>query len=77
VRHPACEPARGLRGQRYLANEAPALPLPGCTAPHCSCAFVKLSDRRTDDRRLDHAGLSASLFLSKNRRDQGGRRDDD
>jgi hypothetical protein len=77
ARHAACEAALKLRGQRYLANEAPALPLAGCTAAQCSCAFVKLSDRRTEDRRLEHAGLSASLFLASNRRARVGRREGD
>jgi len=77
ARHAACDAAHQLRGRRYLANEAPALPLPGCTAAQCSCSFVKLSDRRTEDRRLEHGGLSASLFLANNRRDDDGRREDD
>lgn len=77
ARNTACEAARSLGGRRFLANEAPALPLPGCTAAQCTCAFVKLSDRRTEDRRLEHAGLGASLFLAKSRREQRGRREDD
>lgn len=77
TRTSACKAAQDLRGQRFLANEAPALPLPGCSAAQCSCAFVKLSDRRTEDRRLDHAGLGASLFLARSRRDLPGRREDD
>lgn len=77
MRHAACDAARALSGRRYLANEAPALPLPGCTAAQCKCSFVKLSDRRTEDRRLEHAGLSSSLFLANDRRDRSGRRDKD
>ncbi len=77
ARHTACLAALRLRGKRYLAGEAPALPLPGCTAVQCSCSFAKLSDRRTEDRRLEHAGLSASLFRANDRRDQAGRREDD
>jgi len=77
ARQGACEAANRLRGRRYLAKEAPALPLPDCTSPQCSCAFVKLSDRRTDDRRIEHSGLGASLFLANNRRNRIGRRDSD
>jgi hypothetical protein len=77
VRETACEAAVAMSGQRFLTSEAPALPLAGCTAEHCSCAFVKFSDRRTDDRRLEHSSLSTSLYLANNRRDRTGRREDD
>ena len=70
----ACEPARALRGRRFLAKESPALPLPDCSAPRCSCSFVKLPDRRTDDRRLEHDGMIAPMFLTTNRREKRGRR---
>ena len=77
ARAAACEAARALQGRRYLSSEAPALPLAACTATACSCAFVKLSDRRTDERRLEHASLSASMFLAENRRRRSGRREED
>jgi hypothetical protein len=70
----ACRASRLLEGQRFLSKDAPALPLPECTAVRCSCAFSKLRDRRTDGRRLDHGGLSASLFLAANRRAKRDRR---
>src|ERR1044071_8764091 len=74
----ACAAARALDGQRFLANQAPALPLAGCTKTRCECAFAKLSDRRTDDRRFEHGGLRAALFLrAERRRKVDGRRDDD
>src|SRR6476619_2308391 len=50
----ACQAARALDGQRFLANQSPALPLAGCTKKRCDCHFAKLSDRRTDDRRWGH-----------------------
>jgi hypothetical protein len=70
----ACEAARALEGQRFLPDQAPALPLKGCTAAKCSCAFAKHTDRRSDDRRLAHGGLSASLFQSTDRRAKKDRR---
>jgi hypothetical protein len=70
----ACRTARSLEGRRFLAKDAPALPLVSCTAVRCSCTFSKLADRRTDGRRLDHAGLGASLFLNQNRRAKRDRR---
>jgi hypothetical protein len=37
---------------------------------------VKLTDRRTESRRLGY-GLNASMFLSADRREQRERRDED
>ncbi len=70
----ACDAARELVGQRFLAKEAPTLPLAACKSAQCSCSFVKLSDRRTDGRRLEHEGLGAALFQSTNRRSKRDRR---
>jgi len=70
----ACRTARALEGRRFLSKDAPALPLTNCTAVQCSCTFSKLADRRTEGRRLDHAGLGASLFLDQNRRAKRDRR---
>jgi hypothetical protein len=77
LRSGACEPARALGGQRFLASRSPALPLAGCTKTRCDCSFAKLSDRRTDDRRWEHEGLSSGMFLKAERRKHGGRRDAD
>ena len=77
IRNGACEAACVLEGQRFLAKDAPALPLPACDVPQCACTFVKLSDRRTDDRRWLHGDASAAMFLTKNRRGKRGRREVD
>jgi hypothetical protein len=69
-----CAAARALEGKRFLPEQAPALPLTGCTAAKCSCIFAKLTDRRTEERRLEHGGLSASLFQSDDRREKRDRR---
>jgi hypothetical protein len=71
----ACKAAAALDGQRFLANESPALPLAGCTKTRCDCSFVKLSDRRTDDRRWAHDGTSAGMFNRAQRRKTADRRD--
>ena len=47
----ACEAAAKLGEVRFLPNEAPSLPLPGCSAPKCACSFVHYDDRRDDIRR--------------------------
>jgi hypothetical protein len=74
VRAGACQAARSLEGQRFLSKEAPTLPLPSCAAAQCSCKFTKWSDRRSENRRLEHGGLSASIFLANNRRARRERR---
>jgi hypothetical protein len=71
----ACRAARALQGQRFLARDAPELPLPNCTAPRCSCSFGKLADRRTDERRFGSSGLGAALFSAVERRLRRDRRD--
>jgi hypothetical protein len=76
TRSGCCEAARALEGQRFLAMQAPALPLPGCTASHCTCKFGKLADRRTEDRRLEQGAISSSLFMASNRRTEHERRVD-
>ena len=70
----ACRAAQLLQGHSFLAKDAPTLPLRECSAARCSCTFSKLPDRRTDGRRLDHGGLSASLFLATSRRMKRDRR---
>jgi len=74
IRSGACQAARSLEGQRFLSKEAPVLPLPACTAAQCTCKFAKWSDRRSESRRLEHGGLSASIFLASNRRAKRERR---
>ena len=64
TRRDACDSARALEGQRFLSKDAPALPLRDCTTAQCACRFTKLSDRRTDGRRLELGGLATSLFVA-------------
>lgn len=47
----ACKAVHELGSVRYLADEAPRLPVPGCTAAQCACSFIHHDDRRDDDRR--------------------------
>jgi hypothetical protein len=49
----ACAAAMGMQGERFLATEAPQLPLPGCDAADCQCRFIHFKDRRTIDERRD------------------------
>ena len=48
----ACARAAALTTRRFLAREAPALPLKGCTrAAQCNCMYNHYADRRTGPRR--------------------------
>jgi hypothetical protein len=48
----ACQAVQALAGQRFLPQEAPAMPLATCDQQKCQCAFSHHRDRRDqDDRR--------------------------
>lgn len=47
-----CDAAITLTGQRFLPDEAPALPVPGCDrSGECRCRYRRHDDRRSDDER--------------------------
>ncbi len=54
----SCQAADDLKNVRYLADEAPMLPLAGCSSPsECRCRYEHFDDRRTDARRESDVGL--------------------
>lgn len=74
----SCPAAKQLSEHRFLARDAPPLPLPGCSMrAQCQCRYLKHSDRRSGPRRLLDFGLSARLFDGRERRQRGGRRTED
>lgn len=74
----ACHMARKFSDHRFLAREAPALPLPTCTMPEsCECKYLKFNDRRAEPRRLVDFGTTTRVFASVNRRSFRGRRKTD
>jgi len=78
----ACSAANEIAGQRFLATEAPNLPLPGCDAAECDCHFTHHNDRRTGkDRRspFTSGGLAAATgtFAGERRKGQDRRDDSD
>src|SRR6185437_12845657 len=72
----ACASALATAGQRYLAQDAPRIPLPECTRPlQCQCRLARFNDRRKTDRR---DALSFSRWYSGIERRRGpGRRSND
>ena len=56
----ACEQVLQLNNKRYLAKDAPPLPLSGCQARSCQCHYRHYRDRRGRDRR---SAFSSSMYL--------------
>jgi hypothetical protein len=62
--------------RRYLAGEAPPLPLAECTNPDtCSCHYAELTDRRMSERRS--YALPDRCYAGQERRRTRGRRSSD
>ena len=75
-----CQAASALKGIHFLSNEAPHLPLDGCTAAKCHCVYRHHADRRSGNG--DRRGIvSGNDFLLgrdiRNRRLGSGRREID
>jgi hypothetical protein len=75
----SCEAARACRAARFLASEAPRLPLVECTTSDaCTCTYKHLPDRRVNSRRQgDGGGLKRSNKVGQERRKEGDRRKGD
>ena len=73
----ACAAAAAVSGKRFLAAEAPRIPLPKCTTPNrCKCAYRHFPDRRTLQRRASDRGMHGKHF-GHDRREKRGRRAED
>ena len=53
----ACDSVRDLVGERFLVDEAPRFPLPGCDVDNCQCSYRQEGDRRQENRRRSDDGL--------------------
>lgn len=71
----SCELAKRFSDYRFLAREAPALPLEGCTMrATCQCRYLKFNDRRSYQRRNTDFTTTTRPYLGKERRHSNGRR---
>ena len=73
-----CQAVRDLRGKRFLAEEMPELPLPGCDR-ECDCSFKYHRERRDEqDRRAPYlsADSNENDFEVLESRSKGDRRQD-
>ena len=82
--HPAaggCQAAMAIKGQRFLSEQAPTLPLEDCSAENCHCRYAHHVDRRsgTSDRRLGFGAQhqTAAASVQEERRITIGRRESD
>jgi hypothetical protein len=74
-----CKASKSIRDKRFLCDEAPALPLPGCTAETCDCRYKHFEDRRSGPRRADEQGVHVHMagnLPSERRANRGRRRTD-
>jgi hypothetical protein len=70
----ACSSALQCKGKRFLAAEAPRLPLPDCGSPwRCKCTYRHHGDRRAGSRRAADLGMSRRFDESEKRRSPGRR----
>ena len=70
----ACSAANRIAGQRFLASEAPDLPLADCDAAECDCHFIHHEDRRSGkDRRspFTSGGVAATTGTHAGERREG------
>jgi hypothetical protein len=72
-----CPPARHIKGKRFLAAEAPPIPLPDCTSPwRCKCVYRHYADRRAGPRRIADRGMFGR-HIGTERRQRRSRRAED
>ena len=76
-----CPALEGYKGKRFLATDAPPLPVPECTSARCQCHYTHHADRRdpnTDRRALGRlAEEQYTLVGNPERRGSRGRRKSD
>jgi hypothetical protein len=65
--HAACKAARNLEHVRFLYQEAPSLPLTGCTEQQCTCGFAYHDDRRENASRKPDALWEAHPYATARR----------
>lgn len=64
-----CNAYHAQKGQRYLATDAPALPLAGCDRGQCKCRYKHFGDRRVEERR-NSFGMNNAINRSSTRVEQ-------
>jgi hypothetical protein len=74
----ACQHAQDLGDQRFLSQDAPRLPLEGCSDPmRCRCRYRHFPDRRKGPRRAVENFRPARYWPGADKRNLRGRRSTD
>ena len=77
----ACSAVKAIGEKRFLAEQAPPVPLSECNAERCDCKYVRHADRRIrDDRRAVYClqtDLHAVSGEAESRNPSGYRRETD
>jgi hypothetical protein len=73
----ACDAVSRFVKQRYLAREAPSLPVQGCTERECTCHYKHFDDRRGAPRRASDRIAPPRVWTGTERRRSPGRRIND
>jgi hypothetical protein len=73
-----CEAVLQSSGKRFLAADAPRIPLSGCKWPaRCRCTYRHHADRRVALRRIADRGMYGRSVVAERRKQQDRRRADD
>ena len=72
---PGCSAVQQIRGTRFLAAEAPRIPVPHCTMQaRCQCIYRHHADRRGALRRIADRGMHGRMVPVERRRQEDRRR---
>ena len=73
-----CDAVVQARGARFLAAEAPRIPLPQCAWPaRCRCTYRHYADRRANLRRIADRGMYGRPVTVERRKREDRRRADE
>jgi len=76
ARERTCPQVRALLGKEFLLADKPPLPLPDCPiSPQCECRYVRLFDRRREDRRASRDRRTKGERFEKDKLPRRSRRD--
>jgi len=70
----ACPAVQALANTRFLAKEAPRLPLDECAASACQCEYQHYDDRRDDEDRREEQPAGTRYAGEQRRRTRKDRR---
>ena len=72
---PGCEAAQAILGKQFTFDEAPQLPLDGCSSAMCTCQFKGLKNRRAQHRRTSSEERRVEVRFEKDKPDRRSRKD--